>query len=365
MTLIPDSLNDHQVPIRSKGPPVGRLCGLLLLLAINGCSLLQTDARPLVPTRYKSPVGPFTLYTSDPTPPEVAMEQLKSLEQQLEATLGLKITPAIPPIEIYVLDDEHAFSTFLKFHHPELPNRRAFFLAKGSRRVIYTALGDRLIEDLRHEATHALLHATVGTLPLWLDEGLAEFFEAPPDEDPERASRHLLEIASGRTPDLLRLESLEELQAMESGDYREAWAWTHYLLLSSPTTKRTLLGYLADLRGPTRPEPLSQRLERDPEILGAEFLAHLRAIGDRNSNTIVRYQDAQASAPAERLVPRSEPAPPKPAPAQAPILVQIPLSESAPGRPGLGRRLRDRFEALADRLKPSPPRGSDRSWPPG
>ena len=74
-------------------------------------------------------------------------------------------------------------------------------------------MGDRLEEDLRHEATHALLHVAVGDLPLWLDEGLAEYFEvhrrpsrpATPSTSPgcPRTS------ATGWTPDLARLETLE------------------------------------------------------------------------------------------------------------------------------------------------------------
>ena len=37
--------------------------------------------------------------------------------------------------------------------------------------------------DLRHECTHALLHAVLPAVPLWLDEGLAKYFEV------QRASR--------------------------------------------------------------------------------------------------------------------------------------------------------------------------------
>ena len=34
--------------------------------------------------------------------------------------------------------------------------------------------------DLHHEGTHALLHASLARVPLWLDEGLAKYFEVPP-----------------------------------------------------------------------------------------------------------------------------------------------------------------------------------------
>ena len=76
--------------------------------------------------------------------------------------------------------------TFSSSITPSCPPRRAFFLAQGSQRVVYTYSSPRLEEDLRHEATHALLRGAFGDLPLWLDEGLAEYFET--------------DLAAGRTP---------------------------------------------------------------------------------------------------------------------------------------------------------------------
>ena len=46
--------------------------------------------------------------------------------------------------------------------------------------LVYTYWGDRIQQDLRHELTHALLHSVLKDVPLWLDEGLAEYFELPP-----------------------------------------------------------------------------------------------------------------------------------------------------------------------------------------
>ena len=56
------------------------------------------------------------------------------------------------------------------------PGGRSFW-RRDSERVVYTYSSPRLEEDLRHEATHALLRGSFGDLPLWLDEGLAEYFE--------------------------------------------------------------------------------------------------------------------------------------------------------------------------------------------
>src|SRR4029077_19379610 len=150
---------------------------------------------------------------------------------------------------------------FLMFYYPELPPRRAFFLAQGSRRVVYTFLGDRLQEDLRHEATHALLNVAVGDIPLWLDEGLAEYFERPDDRggvNPEHLNRLPKDRADGWKRDLVRLESLKDVRQMSPRDYREAWGWVHYLLNASPESKPELLEYLAELRTSPEAGPLSK-----------------------------------------------------------------------------------------------------------
>ena len=45
--------------------------------------------------------------------------------------------------------------------------------------MVYTYWGNRIQQDLRHELTHAILHSVLKDVPLWLDEGLAEYFEVP------------------------------------------------------------------------------------------------------------------------------------------------------------------------------------------
>ena len=47
---------------------------------------------------------------------------------------------------------------------------------------------------------------------------------------------------------------------MTPRDYRESWAWVHYLLNGPTAAKAALLGYLADLRASPDAPPLSERL---------------------------------------------------------------------------------------------------------
>ena len=217
---------------------------------------------------------------------------------------GIQVRAGEPPVEVYILNDREAFMHFLQFYYPELPPRRAFFMAQGQRRVVYTYLGDRLEEDLRHESAHALLHAAVGDLPLWLDEGLAEYFEGPSARhgvNPDHVARLPHDLASGWKPDLARLETLRTVREMSPRDYREAWVWVHYLLnASSGNGKTVLLAYLKDLRTNPDATPISQRLPSGAGKSEFELLAHfsrvratpvVEALPAAKSTATVRLQD--------------------------------------------------------------------------
>ena len=55
---------------------------------------------------------------------------------------------------------------------PNLPKRRAFFVGQpkrlggGDDLFVYTYWGDRVQQDLRHELTHAFLHAVSKDVPI-------------------------------------------------------------------------------------------------------------------------------------------------------------------------------------------------------
>ena len=154
----------------------------------------------------------------------------------------------------------------MRFRYPELPKRRAFFVAHpgtpgGPRELlVFTFWGDHLRQDLRHELTHALLNSVLKDVPLWLDEGLAEYFELPPERDGVNAL-HLDALRRGEAaagpggPGAARPGPADG-----PGQYQEAWAWVHLMLRGTPQARAVLLGYLQQLREPTPPGPLLPRL---------------------------------------------------------------------------------------------------------
>ena len=142
-----------------------------------------------------------------------------------------------------------------------------------------TPIGEATSADLRHEVTHAYLHSVLPNIPLWLDEGLAEYFEVPRGRhglNRDHLAQLLAKEAPGNSPaalpatspleepdrpaSLARLESFHPGQSLCQEDYAECWAWVHFLLQSSPEAKLLLREYLYRLHVDGSTAPLSSRL---------------------------------------------------------------------------------------------------------
>jgi hypothetical protein len=191
--------------------------------------------------------------------------ELANLREQVYKELQLPASGTI--VQVFLFEDKERYERYMQLKHPDLPKRRAFFVAQPRRLggvedlLVYTYWGDRIQQDLRHELTHALLHCVLKDVPLWLDEGLAEFFEVPPGWNGVNI-QHVEQLRGKSKFDLDRLEQLTDVQQMNPVEYREAWAWTHLMLRSTPQARQALVSYLQDLRSNPRPGPLRPRLEK-------------------------------------------------------------------------------------------------------
>lgn len=205
--------------------------------------------------------------------------ELSNLREQV--VRDLQLPTATVPIQVYLFPDRDKYERFMKHRYPDLPRRRAFFVAQprtvggSDELMVYTFWGDRIRQDLRHELTHAILHSVLKDVPLWLDEGLAEYYELPPEADGVNR-QHLTQLLDGTfKPDLARLESLTEVRQMTPVEYREAWAWVHLMLRGSPPGRAVLLAYLKQLRTTAHPGPLTPRLSPAVPELSESLQTHL------------------------------------------------------------------------------------------
>jgi len=222
--------------------------------------------------------GPFQVRATFPLKGlKPLFEDLSALEMELERTLA--IPPTRQPIEVYLVEDQQTHREFLSQLYPPVPYRRALYVKRNGYGNVYAYHHADLPIDLRHECTHALLHANLPMVPLWLDEGLAEYFEMPEAKRPFDHP-HLFklrwDLRFGMVRSIESMENCRELSEMGAVEYRFAWAWAHFMLHGPLQAHRTLVHYLADIRRGNPPGKLSQRLRQAVPDLEVQMVRHFK-----------------------------------------------------------------------------------------
>lgn len=250
----------------------------LLLVSIVVCTAPAVGAEP---SRWpdERTAGPFVCRADFRLDEHLALlAELAPLQRELIRTLG--VPPAAEPIHLYLFEKRNTYENFLKRHFPSVPYRRAvYFKARGPGIVMAYEHKD-LATDVRHEGTHALLHAALPMVPLWLDEGLAEYFEVAPihrSYDNSHLSTVRWGARFGIVPKLEKLEGLQGIGDMDSADYRNAWAWVHFMFHGPREAHAELVRYLDDIRNAVPPGQLSHRLRRRIPDLENRFAEHFRS----------------------------------------------------------------------------------------
>ena len=153
----------------------GRFHLMIVLIAVLGGTAADwPDTRT---------AGPFVCRADFPLQDiEPLLNELSQLQIDLVQALG--ISPAKEIIQVYLFHDRQTYDRYLKQHFPNVPFRRAVYIKDGGQGRVFAFRSPQFEIDLRHECTHALLHASLKNVPLWLDEGLAGYFELPANNVP-------------------------------------------------------------------------------------------------------------------------------------------------------------------------------------
>lgn len=244
-------------------------CQAVLLLVLawiaasQGCVQAWKRTQPAPPSDHVVFRDQLVVHSDFPLPAQHRLlEELTARRGDLSRLLGLP--PGGEPVHVHLFEDADRFAEFMRLYYPQFPSRRAFFVQTDTRLEVYAHWGDRVAEDLRHEVTHAYLHSLVPNVPLWLDEGIAEYFEV--SRGRRGLNRPHLENLLARLrqdqwhPDLQRLERLDRPFEMTLDDYAESWAWVHFLLEADFRHRQLLCDYLADLRQFGSARPVGLRL---------------------------------------------------------------------------------------------------------
>ena len=187
---------------------------------------------------------------------------------QLRGEIGrsLSLPDQRDPVTVYLFADETSYRRYMKATWPNLPPRRAYFVGTSRELAVYSFQSPKVQEDLRHEFTHGLLHASLNSVPLWLDEGLAEYFEVRGPNVGGPHKEHIQQLQDARSdgwnPSLYQLEQLADFQKMTQRDYAEAWGWVHFMLQQDDDARKVLVDYIAQLETKTIPAPFMPQLEK-------------------------------------------------------------------------------------------------------
>jgi hypothetical protein len=205
------------------------------------------------------------------------LDEVGLLERDLVAWLG--IGASREPVQVYLFARKTSYQQALRAYFPTATSRKAMYVKQRGPGMVLAYLNDDLAVDLRHEGTHALLHAVLPMVPLWLDEGLAEYFETARDDRAHGGPHLKFTRWSARLGTLPRIEDLEQIEKVDDMDdaaYRHSWAWVHFMLHGPAEARDELRRYLAEIEAGSPPGKLSERLRRRVPDLEQRFRSHFR-----------------------------------------------------------------------------------------
>ncbi len=252
-------------------PRSNAACILLLLglgcLSALGCTMWSNQLAS-APTTFVDDVPLQIEADFDLQDDSQVLQEIRNLKMELRDDLGIPFSNQ--NIHVRIFRDPTTFAQFTRQHFPQLNGRRALFVVEGGQYYVYAIWSDSILSDLRHELTHAYLNSSVGTLPLWLDEGLAEYYEVVGVRG--RLNReHLPWLNDGLKnytwqPNLERLATISRPEQMSGTDYAESWLWVHFLMQNRRTT--IVPDYLVARRGRKIVDPIPLQIRT--KIPGAE-----------------------------------------------------------------------------------------------
>jgi hypothetical protein len=228
---------------------------------------------------------------------DVSARELRDLAVKFEAfreTLGRilsdrAVSTAVPTVVI-VFPSGRAFAPFAPRFNGRAVEAAGLFVARPDMNyiAIVSGSGPERLQVVFHEYAHLLISNMSRRLPVWLNEGLAEFYSTFELGRGGREAvlgspldRHLQRLNGSQLLPLEQLLTVTHDSAMyNEGDrrsvfYGQSWALTHLLLLGQPLRTPKLLAYLDAVNGGAAPMTAWQSAFAGEDI-GRELQGYLR-----------------------------------------------------------------------------------------
>lgn len=236
-------------------------------------------------------IGPFLFHTNFPVN-EISTEINSLLNSYNDIKQRLMLPDPYELTDIYVYEDQNVYEDFFRKNfpgeriHPSVFTKNYVVLKKDADRShIYVYRSDKLGEDLRHEGIHAILHSTIKKkIPIWLDEGLAEYYE----QDGEKVNlwlnkrwlkQSIVRIQNKKFQNLGKLEQIVLPSSFPTVCYSDSWAWICFMLNGPEKIRAILPNYIKEYQaGGLFLTPLSRRMNAAGGNINAllQFLTYLQ-----------------------------------------------------------------------------------------
>ncbi|MFL6261899.1 MAG: tetratricopeptide repeat protein [Thermoanaerobaculia bacterium] len=215
------------------------------------------------------------------------LERLRDALSQLSPGLALS-SPT--PTYIFVFRDAPSFQPYQRTYNGKPLDSGGYFL--GRQLANYVAInGDQHGDEkviIYHEYLHYLMNNNLAALPLWMNEGLAEYystFQAAKDEAriglpvPE----HVFWLRQHTFIPFATLFAVTEKSPeynetdRRGGFYAESWALVHYLISGNPERRRQASEYLRLVQAGTPPDQIfAKAFGADPTRLEHELRIYIQ-----------------------------------------------------------------------------------------
>jgi len=230
-------------------------------------------------------VGRFHIHSDFVLPDhEPLIGELRNISGEVSQMLAIPADDQ--PIHVVLFANAKEYTRYIKCYFPTVPDRRALYIQHRGPGMLFAHWHNDVKVDIRHEVVHGLLNSQSSPLPLWLDEGLAEYFEVI-EQNRMYSNPHLSQVFNctqlDYVPALEDLERLTTIEQLGADQYRDSWAWVHFLLHRRAETRQLLVQHLTQIRTASSTVPLSRLVSTSIPNWRSEFKEHFRALVARKA----------------------------------------------------------------------------------
>lgn len=230
-----------------------------LVCVVLGLAFCLAEARAAAPSRWTRLRTPnFVLLGENGDRPLRRVGERLEQFREVFARVFPSTRQTLPsPAIVYVFTSERAYQPFMPLFNGKRVDVGGYFQgsAGASYITLNTEAGDRAYPVIFHEYVHLLIGNTQADVPVWFNEGLAEYYSTYQLWGEREATlgrvqeNHVLSLRERFIPlsELLAVDHKSPLY--NEGDrrsifYAESWALVHYLLIGNPQREGQLAKYL-------------------------------------------------------------------------------------------------------------------------